>query len=272
MISFYRSVLLLSFLMISQTLFGQHSSTSNTELIDQIITRTGIESQVTQAPKEMKRQFESNPLGLEPGQNELMINLFSKAFMDDSLLVEVYHTFDEQYQSTPAQAVHDWLSETQTEKVLQAEQEFYTLQGSRQRVVRMYELDQNPASETRVAVIDSLMNATSAAESAMESQLILFRSIISAFSTLSDQQNFSEVQIDGIVSNYRLQIQGQIEEEIANHMLIMYYELEHETLTDYISFFESEAGQWLNNTTSQSIHSAFRKAADRFLESVRNTK
>lgn len=259
--------------MLTLSAFGQSASTnSQTEIIEQIVKKTGIANQVSRAPKEMKKQFSTNPFGLEPAKNEHMIDLFAKAFVDDSLSVELHSTFKEQYKANLANSVNKWLMEESTQKVLEAEQEFYTLQGLRQRIVRMYELEQEPASEERKTIVSSLIDATSASESALESQLILFRSIISAFSMLSDQQNFSESQINGIVNNYRLQIQPQMEQEIANRFLIMYYELKNETLTEYISFFESETGKWLSKTTSESIHSAFRAAADRFVESVNSSK
>lgn len=265
----YRAVFIILFAILPFAALAQKSSIdSQTKIINQIIDKSGIASQVSQSPKEMKSQFESNPLGLEPFKNKRMIDLFAKAFVVDSLIDDVQNTFKEQYNADFAGVTYSWLREESTQKVMEAEKEFHTLQGSRQRIVRMYELEQNPPSEERKNIIQSLIAATSAKESAIKSQTILFRSIISAFSILSDQQTFNESQIDGIVNNYRLQMQSQIEQEIANQLLIMYYELDNKILNEYTAFYQTEPGNWLSTTTSKGIHAAFNSAAKRFVKSV----
>jgi hypothetical protein len=105
---------------------------------------------------------------------------------------------------------------------------------------------------------------------AIESQTILFRSIVSAFSILSKQRTFSEAQIDGIVNNYRLEIENQMENELMQQYLVMYHDLNNETLKKYASFFESDAGSWLDSTSSEALKTAYQNATDRFVESVEN--
>jgi len=237
------------------------------EIVDRIINATGIAEGISSNPKEISAQFASNPFGLEPAKNELMIRLFEEAY-GEGLLQQVRQTFNEQYDAGHAQTAVDWLQKDPARLVHKAEQESYTLQGTRMQVVRRYEIEQEPPSEERQAVIESLIEATSAVEAAVESQLILFRSIISAFSILSDQQNFSESQIDGIVNNYRMQIQPQMQQEMNNQLLIMYYDINNEVLRDYTSFYQTEAGRWLNTTTAEAVQTAYRAAGDRFINSV----
>lgn len=238
-----------------------------TEIIERIINATGIAEGISSNPKEISAQFASNPFGLEPAKNELMIRLFEEAY-GEGLLQHVRQTFNEQYNAEHARTTAKWLQKDPARRVHQAEQESYTLQGTRMQVVRRYEMEQEPPSKERQAVIESLIEATSATEAAVESQLILFRSIISAFSILSDQQNFSEAQIDGIVDNYRMQIQPQMQQEMNNQLLIMYYDINNEVLRDYISFYQTEAGRWLNTTTAEAVQAAYRTAGDRFIDSV----
>lgn len=243
---------------------------SKTELIDHILQRLPLAAELNEAPRDVEAQFSQNPLGLPTDKNSRMIELFADGFIIDSLRKDVEQTFSSQFNIDHAQSVNGWLRKESTHKVHGAEESSSTLQGARKRVVRMYELEQDPPSEERESIIQSLMEATSAVESAIESQTILFRSIVSAFSILSDQRTFSESQIDGIVDNYRLQIQSEMENEIKNQYLITYYDLGIDVLEEYASFYETEAGSWLNTTTTQGIQTAYQNAADRFVESVRN--
>lgn len=243
---------------------------SQNEIIDRIIHETGISDGIESSPREIRRQFASNPFGLEAEKNERMIQLFEEAY-DDGLLQQVQQTFSEQYQAEHAGQVMTWLEDSTAQQVLNSEKEFYTLQGTRKQIVRRYEMEQEPPSEQRTQLVDSLIEATSAVESAVESQVILFRSIISAFSILSDQQNFSESQIDGIVSNYRMQVEPQMQQEMSRQLLIMYYDIDSEILRDYTSFYQSEAGRWLNTTSSQAIQEAYRTAGEQFVQTVKES-
>lgn len=243
---------------------------SKTKLIDHILSEIPLVAELNEAPRDIEAQFSQNPLGLSADKNSRMIDLFEEGFIIDSLLKDVEETFSSEFNDDHAQSVNGWLAKESTQKVHAAEEASSTLQGARRRVVRMYELEQDPPSEERQNIIQSLIKATSAVESAIESQTILFRSIVSAFSILSDQRTFSESQIDGIVDNYRLQIQGEMENEIKNEYLITYYDLDNEVLKEFASFYETEAGNWLNATTTQGIQTAYRNAADRFVESVRD--
>lgn len=269
----YCSALPFLFIFLPISLWGQNAATdlNQEETVERIINATGIAEGIASNPREISAQFASNPFGLEPTENERMIRLFNKAY-SDGLLQLVRQTFNEQYDAGHAQTVVEWLEEEPAHSVLQAEQEFYTLQGTRMQVVRRYEMEQEPPSTEREEVIQSLMEATSATEYAIESQLILFRSIISAFSILSDQQTFSEAQIDGIVNNYRTQIQSQIQQELSNRLMIMYHEIDNDMLRDYTDFYQTEAGHWLNATAAEAVQIAYRAAGDHFIESVTETQ
>lgn len=264
--------LLFLYCLLSLQLSAQNTSTdiNQDEIIEQIIRETGLSDGIASTPKEIRRQFASNPFGLEPTKNERMISLFEEAY-DDGLLKQVRQTFGEQFQPEHAGEVLAWLETTTALEVLESEKEFYTLQGTRKQIVRRYEMEQNPPSDNRREIIKNLVESTSAVESAVTSQLILFRSIISAFSILSDQQTFSEAQIDGIVNNYRMQVEPQMQQEMSRQLLITYYNIDSEVLQDYTSFYQTEAGRWLNTTSQEAIQRAYRSAGEEFLQSVRDS-
>ncbi len=245
---------------------------SKAKLIDHILSEIPLTAELNEAPRDIEAQFSQNPLGLPAEINNRMIDLFAQGFIIDSLKTDIEETFNSQFNDDHARSVNSWLEKESTQKVHVAKEATASLQGARRRVVRMYELEQDPPTEERQNIIHSLIETTSAVESAIESQIILFRSIVSAFSILSDQRTFTESQIDGIVDNYRLQIQGEMENEIKNEYLITYYDLDNEVLKEYVSFYETEAGNWLNATMTQGIQTAYQNAADRFVESVRSDK
>lgn len=248
----------------------ESSPDSKAQVISEIIHETSIKGEMKQSVEELQNQFAQNPFGLPSDKNAKMMDIFAQSFSPDSMIHSIRETFRNQYKPASADSTIEWLNTPNTQKALNFEKEFYTLQGIRKRVVNRYELQKNPPSQRRTELIKSLKKDMSASQSEIESQAIIFRALVSAFSTLSDQRSFSEQQIDTFVNNYRGQVQSQIDQQIVDQLLIKYHGLDNETLQKYASFFATEHGQWLSETTSESIHNALQKASDRFLKSINN--
>lgn len=243
---------------------------SKTEIINYIFEKIPLEEKINEHPRELHKQFSQNPFGLSPSKNNQMMDLFLQAFTADSLVYHAQEVFRDNFDEEKAQSVTKRLNDESIQGVLEAEQEFYSLQGMRKRVVNRYELEQNTPSDERTKLINSLVASMSAAEAEAESQVILFRAIVTAFGKLSDQRTLSDSQIDNFVNNFRNRMQGQVGQELTQQYLLRYHGLDNEVLEQYQSFYESEAGNWLNKNISQGIQTAYQKASDQFLESVQN--
>jgi hypothetical protein len=271
MAHFRLSFLTLFFFLFPFIISAQESDPDpKTEAINNIFEEVPLEEKINEHPRELHEQFSQNPFGLSPSKNEQMMDLFLQAFTADSLVDHAKQIFRENFDKEKAQSVTNWLKDESIQVVLEAELEFYSLQGIRKRVVHKYELEQNPTSDERTELINSLLASMSASETETESQVILFRAIVTAFGILSDQRTLSDSQIDGFVDNFRNRMQGQVDQELTRQYLLRYHELDDEVLQQYQSFYESEAGRWLNENTSDGIQSAYQKASDRFLESIQN--
>lgn len=264
----FRSLLLCTIILLPVLSTAQNSGDSKSETVDQVFEEIPIEERLGEAPQKMQGLISQNPFGLQPSQNELMMDAFKKSFAQDSLLDYTREAFNQNFEAEAADAVLQWFQNQNTQTVLDAEMEFYTIEGIRKRVVNKYEMEQNPPPQNRIELINSLSEKMSAVESEIESQVIIFRALVFAFSELSSQRSLSDVQVEGIVNNYRLQIQSQTDQEITNQLLTLYHGLDNDKLQKQISFYETDAGKWLSNTISESIHSAYETAGDKFLNSI----
>lgn len=219
---------------------------------------------------DLHEQFSQNPFGMSPTQNQQMLQQFMKSFATDSLLTDAREAFQQNYSQEYADSINSWLSRASFQKVLEAEKQFYTIQGVRNRVVNRYELEQDPPSESRVQLISTLAQNKSAVETEVESQVIIFRSLITAFSDLSTSQSFSNQQIEGILGNFQSQASQQIHQEVNNQLLLMYHGVEDDSLEEYLQFYDTGAGNWLRETTATSKHAAYQAAGDRFLNAIQD--
>lgn len=258
-------IILLPFVVPAQT-----SSEHSTETLHRLLEEVAIEGRLNEPAQEMHLQLVHNPFGLPPERNERMVTLFEQAFAEDSLLADARKAFRQQYDPALADSALRQITGDTLRHVLDSEQEFYTLQGVRERVVRRYELEQDPPSSGRLALVDSVSEGMDAAESQLETVVTIYRALVSALGELSGSQSFTDSQIDGIVSGYRTQIQPQVDRDVSNQLLLMYHGLDDDALKRYSAFYETAPGKWLGQTTSGSIQAAYRAAAGRFIESVRN--
>lgn len=257
----------LFFILVPFVMTAQESKVEN---ISQIFDALPIEGTLEESPQELYSQFSQNPFGIPPSRNKQIMDLFEDAFETDSLLIYAREAFHQNFNSADPDSSLRWINSNAIQKVLQAENEFYTLQGIRKRIVNRYEMEQNPPAEKRQVIIDSLVQAKSAAESEVESQVIIFRALISAFAELNSQQTFDKSQVEGFVNNFRYQVQSQIDSNVRRQLLLMYHGFENDTLREYIDFYKTEAGNRIGTIMTESIHSAYREAADNFVESVRS--
>lgn len=267
-----RPIVSILLVLIPLVAIGQNSSSDEpAKAVNYIVDAVGLENQLEQPPENIRQQFANNPFGLTTEDNELLIERFEEGFAVNSLMDTALDTFRAQYNDDYATSTLKWLKQGDTQIVTGAEKEFYSLQGLRKRVVAKYEMEQEPPSAERDSLITSLVETTSAVESTIESYAVIFRSVISAFGKLSEQQTFSESQIDNFTENYKMQIQPEVEREVHNQFLIMFYDLDDETISEYISFYKTEPGTWLSSTITKSKHAAFKAAAKRFVESIDRT-
>lgn len=272
MMTFLRRLLNLFFLclfLLPLTSTAQTSADTKTDTIDHIFDQLPIKEQLNEVPREMHSQFSQNPFGLSSSQNKQMMKLFMKAFATDTLLAVARNTFENNYSAEYGNTTVEWLNSEEGRKLSETEREYYTLQGIRKRVVHNYELEQEPASQKRTDLINALIQESSYVESEVESQVIMFRAFVNAFDELSNQRSFDSTQVEGFVSNFRSRARSQLSQEATDQLLVKYHGLENELLKEKISFYETEAGNWLSSTRAQARHSAYRSAADRFLELIR---
>jgi hypothetical protein len=265
--SLYFTVLLVTAIL-PVSVFAQPTE-RNSSLVEQLAQQIALKHQLSEAPDEILSQFVQNPLQLPADKNERMLELFKDAYQNEKLLDDFKAALQQEMEGQYKNEISQWLNREPTQMVTEARQEFYTLQGKRKRVITMYEMDQDQPSDERKELISTLANSSSAAESSVESSVIILRSVIRTLSELSEQRNFSEAQINGIANNFRSQIQAQARRQSSDQLLLMYHNVPAPALEDYANFWQSDAGKWLDKAISQSMQTTYEAASERFLKSVK---
>lgn len=260
----------LSFLIISLSIptFGQPAAGSEQGLVDQLVEQWALKYQLEEAPGDIRMQFEQNPLNLPPQKNEQMLELFSDAYRTDLLLDDFKSALKGELNDEYAETLAQKLDDPDIRAATEAQQEFYTLQGKRKRIVARYEMEQQTPSPERSGIVTALVDTTTAATGSVESSIVILRSVIKALGGISEQHQFTDQQIDAVTDNFRTQMQAGASQQTNNRMMVTFYNVDTNALEHYVEFMESDTGQWLDNAISQSFQIAYEAASERFLQAI----
>jgi hypothetical protein len=262
------AVIIFCLLLPFQTFAQESSAVKDKNDIDRILELIPIKQTLNELPQELKNQFSQNPFGITTSKNEQLIKLFDKAYDTDSLSNSAHQSFEENFDHTYSDSVLAMLKSDTIKPILKSEANFHTIQGTRKQIVTKYELEQDEPSQKRISIIKDLIERRSAREFGIESQTILFRSLVIGTDTISSRLSLSEAQVTGIVNNFNNRLQMQLEDELTNNYLVMYRELSDRRLKKYVDFYTTEAGTELKESLNKAIQAAFQEASDRFISSV----
>ena len=247
------------------TALGQDSL--QTAEVNEILAQYGVRENVENMTGTIRTQFQSNPLGLAPNIHEKIMTDMEQSYHPDSLMKFIRAEMLDQYNDEKVTRVTEWLNGDLAQKFTELEQLMSTVEGYRLRVVRWYEMDQDPPSVVRITIIDELNDATGTVEMVVDTFSGFFRGYLNRASANNTEQAFTQSQINGFVDNYRARVRSDIQGQLREQQLVTYAELPNEELNTYVDFFETEAGSWLTDTILTSVNSALKSAGSNISDS-----
>lgn len=247
---------------------GQAQSEEHRALASEITRHLALNYQLGNAAEDISRQFAQNPFQLEPAQSQNILAAFKHAYGDSLLLNDFITLLSQKMTPDYASKLQRWLDTKTASHITELRQAFHTLQGKRQRVVAMYEMEQQPPSRDRVALITTLLDTTSRVENTIDASATALRVFIEAVDSLNTQRSFTAAQLQNIVANFRSQVKNPLKEELKNRLLVLFRPTKDEALEQYIAFWGTPMGQWLNKQIADGIREAYNVAAKRFIENI----
>lgn len=122
-------------------------------------------------------------------------------------------------------------------------------------------LESQPPPQPRRALIELLDGTLDASRLALDLQAIILRTLLEgANSLLPEERQPDGTQIDLQIIDMKLQLLGLVREQVEVSMLYTYREVSDEELTEYLAYWRTEDGHWLNGTTSRALLAAIEEA------------
>lgn len=250
--------------------FAVNAQTNSTDaaLVDQIIETLALAHKVAQPPADFVKQFERNPFRLEEETNQQWLNTFSKAYNKKQLMQNYRNVLRNKLNQLSADELKAWLNRSSTQKLAKARQEYYTLQGKRKRIIALYELEQDPPSEERQKLIATYAETITPKNAIVESSVAIFQPIIKTIGQVSSRLNFTETQINMIVSNFRKQGPMRIKQLKERILPVQFFGISSARIKQSLAFWQSKTGQALAKAIYQSMQQTYEQAGQRFTEAI----
>ncbi len=244
---------------------------SPSPLINQLARQMALKNKLKEDPGAIREEFKQNPLKLPAQKNKHLLHVFSKAYTAQRLITDFKASLEQKMTDQYRPEVSKWLHKPSTQAVVNAQQDNFTLQGKRKRVVAMYEIEQHPPSAERMHLFAALSDTTKARQTFVESNIIILRSVIRSIGYVSQKHQFNKTQRMIIIRSFRKQMLSELPKQEEERLAVMYHTVKTQSLKDYLSFFETDTGQWLSKAINQSMQAAYKAGAKRFLQAMKGT-
>lgn len=264
------SRLLLLFVLCIVIPFQAISQQQESKRANRLLNNIPIREMLDETPKDLHNQFSENPFKISDSRNKEMLEMFLQSYKAEALLKDVRKTFRAKYDAAYADTVQRWMRTEKPQQILDLHGEYYTLEGKRKRVISKYKFDQNPPSDDRKKIINDLLDHKKSVKHTIEQNVILFKSLLRAIDTVSSNRSIGPSRMQGIVGNYKSQLQQNMAQQLTNKLLVMYRTADDDMISEYSHFYTTPSGQWFSQAVSTAIKKAYKKAGDRFLESVKS--
>ncbi|HLR77381.1 MAG TPA: hypothetical protein VK106_06940 [Balneolaceae bacterium] len=247
---------------------GQSAKTHEYQLAEKVIGQLSLINRVEQLPENFVEQFEQNPFRLSEKVNQKWLEAFKEAYNKKRLMQDYRSILADKLNKLPANKINEWLKQTSTQELAQAREQHHSLQGKRKQIVAMYELEQDSLSQNRKELLSNYAEAILPAGALMESSIIVFHSVLKSIDKLSDNINFTDVQINQLTANFRQQEPDYVQQMKDKKLPVVFFGVSSNPIEQSLHFWQSQTGQLLTEAIYASLQQTYKQAAERLADHI----
>ena len=193
--------------------------------------------------------------GLDDGPtSELLADAMSKGFASERIYRAAETTFREQASSMRLGAALEWLRSPFARRMERAE----SLAGDASLQTYLKQLESAPPSAERVELLLRLDRASGTSEAAVEMQAAMMTAFLQGMSPSGPE---TEHAIEHAVEGARPKLARKTRNRIQLSLHFMYRDISDTELAQYVTYLESENGEWLSRLLLKSLFAAMEEGA-----------
>ena len=162
-----------------------------------------------------------------------------------------------------------WLESPLALRLAEAEVAASTPEAMQEMAAFSMQLGTNRPPLERIELIQRLDAAVGMSEMAVANMVLTARVMIVAMASVNPEDAPAEAELDSAMAGMAAGVRPAIANSMMAGMLFIYKDEPDEALSDYVSFYESEAGQWAAALFNRALLAGFEAAGYRLGEVLR---
>ncbi|MFQ5794400.1 MAG: HEAT repeat domain-containing protein [Candidatus Bipolaricaulia bacterium] len=248
--------------------FGlSYAQIDQTLLIEEILELSGMKKQIERIPARVDAELAQRQTEMNREDYEKIRKIMVESYRYDAVYRAVVDKFTDNFDQIRLLTVLNQLHSPVFQKIFQLETQASTLEAIQEMEKFAAQLQSNPPTQERLALVQRLDEATGTTELSFEMSLAIFRGMVKAFDPILPPEERKELEeleqlVNDMVNDMRSQLQPLLKNNTWVSFLYTYRSASDEELTQYIDFWESDLGQWFIGVSSAAIIEAMGTAAE----------
>ncbi len=239
--------------------YAQHGENT---LIEEVLELSGAKKQIEQIPDIVNAQVAQRQMEVDSKVYEKISKIMTESYKAITLYQDVVNYFKNNFNQSYTLIILEWLKLPLSQKMSRLE-----VQASAEAMQEMRnfaaQLQYTPPKQERLALVQRLDEVVSATDLSIEMNLASFRGLAKAIDpTLPPEKRLQPGELEKLCNKMKAQLQLPLKNNTLVAFLYTYRSVSDEELNTYIDFWESDAGKWFNQISSEAIMEAMVKAAE----------
>lgn len=236
-------LLILSALMV----MGPLKATSQNQQVEfnEFLDESGLKAQLLELPLILLEQFEQESSYFDESTKQKIRQTVSRAFSEDLIIKDALTFLDSNYDPVHMSTVREWLKKPLTLKMNEYEQGANSPDVDQEREQFLERLQTSPPDPKRVETIIEFDELTDATFNTVKIITDLYMALITTMNPYqSPEQQLDLNDTTEIRRSIMVQLLPVYENVTVAMNLFAYREVSDEELAEYVSFYDTESGQW----------------------------
>ena len=231
-------------------------------LIERVLTLAGATTQLAQVPAQVSAQLQLRQGEFSSEAFGRIIARLTEAFREEALHASLAQAFARVYDRRRLEPIAAWLASPLVQRLTALEEAAMQPDAAAAQEAFFSRPGAAPPSEARVALLQRLMRATYATEMTLRVIRTTMAGIATAVNAALDRPAPSPAELAEAESDLE-SARSQIEDRILARLLFTYRDVTDDDLSAYITFWESDTGQWFNRVSSDGYLEAIQEGVTR---------
>lgn len=233
------------------------------QLIEEVLELYGVKAYMTQIPVLLQAQLEREGDAHPPEVYAALSEAFAEAYRAEGLYEKVVAYFQAKADREQLLGAREWLLTPLSRKMTALELEAATPEAQQQMEAFAAGFDTNPAAKERLALVQALDEAVKATEVTVAVTVATVRALVEGVQPLlpADKRMLPE-EIEPKIGRLQAELETTMKYGTWLSFLYTYRSASDDELADYVAYWKSHEGRWLNETTSAALLEAITAAAE----------